>query len=70
MIAEKENSPGRSVMGRGNRICSVKVVEVVQVIAQVGAGTEGDPVRDVITFWTTDGRFIGEWDMHAITDSL
>lgn len=68
MIAEKENSPGRSVMG--NRICSVKVVEVVQVIAQVGTGTEGDPVRDVITFWTTDGRFIGELDMHAITDAL
>ena len=57
-------------MGRGNRLCSVKVVEVVQVIAQVGTGTEGDPVRDVITFWTTDGRFIGEWDMHAITDAL
>ena len=56
--------------GARNRICSSKVVKVLQVVEQVGTGEEHDPVSDVVSFWTPDGRFIGEWTVRAITDCL
>lgn len=56
--------------GARNRICSSKIVKVVQTVEQVGTGAPNDPVSDVVSFWTPDGRFIGEWTIRTITDSL
>lgn len=38
----------------------VDVVRVVRVTFNRGRGVQGDPIREVEQWWTTDGHFIGE----------
>ena len=42
------------------RIDSVRIVEVIVVIGVNGQGTEKDPVRRVVEYWTKDGQKIAE----------
>lgn len=41
------------------RIDTSRVIEVIEVTTTAGNGTEADPVRKEIQFWTKEGRFIG-----------
>lgn len=40
----------------------VKVVRVIEVRAIRGEGTEKDPVREVVQFWSFDGMLLAEKD--------
>ena len=39
---------------------SVKLVAVIQTITQKGSGTENDPYREVVQYWTLDGELLCE----------
>lgn len=39
---------------------SAKLVSVIQVIARKGDGTENDPYREVVQYWTLDGELLCE----------
>lgn len=41
---------------------SARIIEVIETVANRGAGVEGDPVRDVTQYWTKDGDFLAERD--------
>ena len=43
-------------------IRSAKLVEVLQIAENVGAGTEADPARLVISYYTKDGDLIAALD--------
>lgn len=43
---------------RNNSVKKAKVVFVVQVEAEIGAGTKEDPVRNVIQYWDTKGNLL------------
>jgi hypothetical protein len=45
---------------------AAKVIQVIETKALRGEGVEGDPVRDILQYWTLDGRLIAEWD--PVTD--
>ena len=36
-----------------------ETVTVIKTVTVVGTGTEGDPVREVIQYWSHDGELIG-----------
>ncbi len=37
-----------------------KLVPVIQVILRKGNGTENDPYREVVQYWTLDGELLCE----------
>ncbi|MBR6617018.1 MAG: carboxypeptidase [Oscillospiraceae bacterium] len=39
---------------------NAKTVTVVRTVTVVGDGSKDDPVREVVQYWTTDGKLIGE----------
>lgn len=41
-----------------------KVIEVVKTEALIGAGTESDPVRIIIQYWSFEGKLLAEYDEH------
>lgn len=41
---------------------SVEVVKLIQVCALRGAGVDGDPVREVVQYWSLDGKLVAERD--------
>ena len=43
-----------------NRYGKVKLIEVIEVIAVKGTGMPNDPIRNVVQYWTVDGKKIGE----------
>ncbi|MGM9936068.1 MAG: hypothetical protein ACI38A_01875 [Candidatus Ornithomonoglobus sp.] len=45
---------------RIHKITSVNTENVVKIVLAVGKGTEECPIHNVIQYWTTDGKFIGE----------
>ncbi len=49
-------------------IRKVRLVQVIRVDTLCGTGTERDPVRTVIQFWTTDGKKIGEFLRDSVLD--
>lgn len=50
----------KSVRPRG--VDSAKVIQVVETKALRGNGTEGDPFRYVIQYWSFDGYLLAEKD--------
>lgn len=44
------------------RIHSAKVVQVVEVQAVVGKGTEEDPNRVITQYWSLEGELLAERD--------
>lgn len=48
-----ENKKNRPI-----RIDRAEVVPVIRVVSVEGSGTDEDPVRKVIRYWTVDGRKI------------
>lgn len=41
---------------------SAKIEQVIVTKALKGSGTENDPFREVVQYWTLDGKFLGELD--------
>jgi hypothetical protein len=41
---------------------SAKIIEVIQTVSNRGRGVEGDPVREVIQYWTKEGVLLFEKD--------
>ena len=37
-----------------------ETVTVIKTVTVVGTGTENDPVRQIIQYWTSEGKLIGE----------
>jgi hypothetical protein len=46
-----------------------RVIPVIEVVTTRGRGVEADPVRQVIQYWTLDGKFLAENDPEALTAS-
>lgn len=49
-------------MVRANGTESAKVVQVIETKAKRGLGIEKDPVREVVQYWSLDGKFLAERD--------
>lgn len=47
---------------------SVKVVRVIKTIKKVGDGTEKNPVRTVIQYWSLNGKLLITMDDHPLTN--
>lgn len=45
---------------------SVKIIQVIEVKTNKGLDIEGDPVREVIQYWDTDGNFLVEKETDPI----
>lgn len=43
-----------------NRLDRVRIVELIEIEAVKGQGTEKDPIRRVKSYWTKDGKIIAE----------
>jgi hypothetical protein len=43
---------------------SVRVMEVIEIMALKGDGTEKDPVRKITQYWDMQGNFLAEYDPH------
>lgn len=41
---------------------SVEMMQVIKVTAEKGTGIEGDPVREIIQYWDTEGNLLAETD--------
>lgn len=41
---------------------SVKMMQVIKVTAKKGLGIEGDPVREIVQYWDTEGNLLAEID--------
>lgn len=41
-----------------NNIDSVEIVELVKIKHTIGNGTEENPSREIVEYWTKDGDFI------------
>lgn len=52
----------RTAIPRGTE--SAKVVSVIETVALRGSGTETDPCREVIQYWSFDGELLAENDPH------
>ena len=47
------------------RVKSAKVTEIIQVTISAGSGTENDPNRFVIEFWSKDGKLLAVSDPYV-----
>lgn len=45
---------------------SAKVIEVIETIAIKGTGTENDPIREIIQYWSTKGEWLAENDPYEL----
>ena len=45
---------------RGDSVENVKVVSVIQAVTKKGSGTENDPYREVVQYWTLNGELLSE----------
>lgn len=41
---------------------SVEMMQVIKVTAKKGLGIEGDPVREIVQYWDTEGNLLAEID--------
>ena len=54
-------------MTRPDGAKSAKVIQVIEVKAKRGLGTEKDPVREVTQYWDFEGNFLAEMDTEHLT---
>lgn len=47
---------------QGKPISNLSVQEVIVITVVKGKGIEGDPYREVIQYWTTDGELLAVKD--------
>ena len=62
---------GSKVMSEYNRLTSVnecKVIKVIEVRSVVGDGTSGYPIREVVEYYTLDGKRLARFN--DFTDEL
>lgn len=50
----------RMQVSYGVRRC--EVVQVIKTVCVVGAGVDGDPVREATQYWNMDGSLLCEFD--------
>lgn len=43
---------------------SARVIQVIETRAIVGVGIPGDPVREVVQYWSFDGEKLAEKDVY------
>ena len=43
---------------RDSNVDSVEVVSLICVTSVVGAGTDSDPVRRIVEYWTMEGQLV------------
>lgn len=51
------DSEKRAARPRGTD--SARVIQVIETVALMGAGTESDPCRQVRQYWSLDGQLLG-----------
>lgn len=39
-----------------------EVIKVIHTVALCGEGVEGDPIREVVQYWSLDGELLAEQD--------
>lgn len=49
-------------MKKPNGIKSVKVIQVIETVAEIGSGTEKDPVREATQYWSLEGSLLAVID--------
>lgn len=45
------------------KLFPARLIEVIEVQGVRGSGTEGDPIREVIQYWSKAGRLLAEYDV-------
>jgi hypothetical protein len=45
-----------------NPLRSVELIEVLEASVKIGTGTDEDPIRILVQYWTLDGRLLAEHD--------
>lgn len=43
-------------------VISAEASTVIRIVSKEGTGRESDPVRNVVSWWTMDGKLIGRED--------
>ncbi len=66
-LIERKESEVRTVNVLESACRSAKVINVIEVRTIKGIGTKNDPVKEVIQYWSLDGRLIAEKD-HPLCD--
>lgn len=52
-----------SISNRSATVKAACVKQVIEIQAACGSGTEGDPYRIILQYWSTDGELLAENDM-------
>ena len=47
-----------------------EVISVIKTVALKGAGTENDPCREVIQYWSLDGKLLADNDLPYNNDTV
>lgn len=50
------------------RIDNAQIIKVIQVTLDRGTGTDDDPIRRVLAFFSLDGKFLGEGDLVVLKE--
>lgn len=53
---------------RPNGLKFVREIKVIETIAEVGTGTEKDPVRDKTQYWDLNGNFLATKESDLLED--
>ncbi len=48
---------------RGGAMSEARLIQVIQTTSKEGNGTDRDPIRTVIEYWSVDGEFLAKRDM-------
>jgi len=49
-------------MGRTSNVNSARVIQVIEVKSIFGKGTDDDPVRELVEYYTLDGLLLADVD--------
>lgn len=55
---------------RASNVDSASVIQVIQVFSVTGAGVEGDPIRQIVEYYSLDGELLAWRDPCKITIPL
>lgn len=56
------------VARRPRGIKSIREIKVIETVAEVGYGTEEDPVREKTQYWDLDGKFLATKESELLED--
>lgn len=58
-LEEMLASDGLKLEDLSNTLKRAELVEVIRILVVIGKGTNEDPVRREVQYWTKDGKLIG-----------